>query len=154
MDIITDLKYLRQPCKEVQETDQVKDIAKMLLQEMETHQLLGLAANQFGVQLRIFAMRMDPGTPICLINPTIVRSYGGSELKEEACESLPGRMAMVRRPKKVRVRGWNQYWRRVKYELTGRQARVACHELDHLQGVLIIDRSEPVVQGNRKEERA
>ena len=99
---------------------------------------VGMAANQIGFLVRMLALRDDPRTPICLVNPQIVKCRG-TQFKEETCLSLPGISVKVTRPKIVKVRGLNQYMKPVTYTFRSLQARVICHEAEHLDGKLIID---------------
>ncbi|MBA7591516.1 Peptide deformylase [subsurface metagenome] len=105
---------------------------------MEERQALGLAANQLGYSCRVLVMSMEPMPPICIVNPQVTKQKG-SQLSTEYCLSVPEEKVVIKRPYVVVVRGVNQYFRPVRYRLRGLQARVASHELDHLEGVLITD---------------
>lgn len=135
--IVTDKKKLRRPTKIVEESTDIKEeVAALFLSLGEDAD--GLAANQLGYNLHIFVMRLDPQPPICIVNP-VIKKVRGSQLGKERCLSLPGVELVIKRPQHITVKGLNQYYRSVKYKLSGRQARVACHEIDHLKGKLIID---------------
>ena len=136
--IVTDINYLHRPCEWVKETDHIEQTMFTLLRKMVEHHVWGLAANQIRVPLRIFVMRVEPNTPICVVNGIIVKSKG-ADVGNEMCLSLPGITMMLRRPREVVLTGVNQYFRPVKYRLKGLRARIACHEMDHLCGKLIID---------------
>jgi len=105
---------------------------------------LGLAATQIGVLRRVFVFQPDPETPAqALVNP---RLTDGSEEKvgdEEGCLSLQGVVIPVERHELVTVEASDPEGNEVRLELEGLPARVAQHELDHLDGILILDRTTP-----------
>lgn len=109
---------------------------------------VGLAANQVDLPYRIFVMNPtgDPAQKdqeFVLLNPEILSRKGGMEEKEEGCLSLPGVYAPVRRSTKIVLSAYNLQGQEVRYELEGLAARAAQHEIDHLDGVLFIDRLSP-----------
>jgi peptide deformylase len=103
---------------------------------------VGLAATQVGVVHRLLVYRvMQSGPVAALINPEVEWSGRDTEAMEEGCLSLPGVLVEVDRPLHVRVRALNEYGEPIKIEATGLEARVIQHEMDHLDGVLILDRT-------------
>jgi peptide deformylase len=103
---------------------------------------IGLAANQIGVLHRLLIYRVQPGAPLAaLVNPEIEWSSKEDEVMEEGCLSLPSVHVEVERPVHVRVRASDEYGSPIKVEASGLEARVIQHELDHLDGVLILDRT-------------
>ena len=138
MVIVTDINRLRKATEWVKETDDILKIAEDLFREMAEFHAQGLAANQLGYNLRMFVMELNRGTPICIVNPVIVKTRGSYE-SNEACLSLLGVLVRVKRPVEVRVKGVNQYFKPVNYRFRGIEARRACHEIDHLIGKLITD---------------
>lgn len=138
MNIVTNEMELRKPTEWVKETDSIKQVAEDLFREMKEHQALGLSANQLGYDYRMFVINVKPLPPICIVNPVVVKERG-SQVGIEPCFSLPGESVAVKRPYLLKVKGVNQYFKPVKYQFSGLQARVACHEIDHLCGKLIID---------------
>jgi peptide deformylase len=103
---------------------------------------IGLAATQLGVMHRVLVYKVEPDAPLgVLINPTI--EWSGEELEtlEEGCLSLPGVGVDVERPVHVRVRASDEHGAPLTVEATGLEARVIQHEIDHLDGVLILDRT-------------
>jgi peptide deformylase len=103
---------------------------------------IGLAATQLGVLHRVLVYRVVPDAPIAaLINPEIEWRGEEREPLEEGCLSLPGVLVEVERPVHVRVRAQDQNGDDVRIEATGLEARVIQHEIDHLDGVLILDRT-------------
>jgi peptide deformylase len=102
---------------------------------------IGLAANQVGVLHRVFVYRVSPEDPIrAVVNPVIEDSSDELEVAEEGCLSLPGVHVEVERPAEVRLRGQDADGQELVVEASGLEARVIQHELDHLDGVLILDR--------------
>jgi peptide deformylase len=103
---------------------------------------VGLAATQVGVLHRLLVYRVGPDGPVAaLANPEIEWKGRETELLEEGCLSLPGVLLDVERPIHVRVRGSDERGERVLVEASGLEARVIQHEIDHLDGVLILDRA-------------
>jgi peptide deformylase len=101
---------------------------------------IGLAATQLGVLHRTLVFRTDPEEPIvALVNPELEWSSEEKEVAEEGCLSLPGVHVEVERPVSVRVRGQDPEGHELKIEAEGLRARVIQHEMDHLDGVLILD---------------
>lgn len=100
---------------------------------------VGLAAPQVGVGSRIFVMAPDGMRPVGLINPVIVKAEG-EQIGQEGCLSIPGLYGDVKRAQYVEVEAEDAKGRVFLYELEGMQARVAQHEIDHLDGVLFIDK--------------
>jgi len=102
---------------------------------------IGLAATQLGVLHRVLVYRAYSDDPLtALVNPTI--EWSGEELEtlEEGCLSLPGVHVDVERPSQVRVRGRDAEGQEIVVEAEGLEARVIQHEIDHLDGILILDR--------------
>ena len=138
MNIITTVSLLRRPTEWVDGNDDIGEIVASLFAELKERAVLGLSANQLGYKKRIFVMTMKPYPPVCIVNPLITKQRG-SQVGEEGCLSLPGLGVKVKRPHQIVIKGENQYRKHVKYKLSGQQARIACHELDHLVGRLITD---------------
>ena len=102
---------------------------------------VGLAATQVGVARRFFVFEHD-GVDGVLVNPVITKSGGEPELDEEGCLSLGTVRVPVERRTEVVIEGKNAAGEDVRYEFEGMPARVVQHELDHLDGVLILDRTD------------
>lgn len=146
MEIVTKVEALRKATKLVKEGTDIGEIVINLFHELKEHSTkeyntVGLSANQLGYDLSIFVMRMDPVPPVCIVNPTITKQRG-HQIGDENCLSLPGVAVKVKRPYQVTIKGLNQYFKPVKHKLSGLRARIACHEIDHLNGKLIIDYEE------------
>ena len=103
---------------------------------------VGLAATQVGVLHRVLVYRVQQQSPVnALINPEIEWRGKEQEIVEEGCLSLPAVLVDVERPLHVRVRALNEHGEEILIEATGLEARVIQHEIDHLDGVLILDRT-------------
>jgi peptide deformylase len=102
---------------------------------------IGLAANQLGVLHRVFVYRVNAEDPVtAVVNPVIEDASEEREAAEEGCLSLPGVHVEVERPAEVRMRGQDADGNELRIDASGLEARVIQHELDHLDGVLILDR--------------
>jgi peptide deformylase len=103
---------------------------------------VGLAATQVGVLHRLLVYRVQQQSPVAaLINPEIEWRGKEEEIAEEGCLSLPAVLVDVERPIHVRVGALNEYGEPIVVEASGLEARVIQHEIDHLDGVLILDRT-------------
>jgi peptide deformylase len=103
---------------------------------------IGLAATQLGVLHRVLVYRVAPDAPVAaLVNPTLEYSGGDEEVAEEGCLSLPQVHVDVERPVHVRIRAQDGHGEPIIVEASGLEARVIQHEMDHLDGVLILDRT-------------
>jgi peptide deformylase len=110
---------------------------------------VGLAATQLGVLHRVLVYRVHPQSPVAaLVNPELEWAGRDAESLEEGCLSLPGVHVGVERPVYVRVRARDEHGEPVVIEASGLEARVIQHEMDHLDGVLVLDR---VPRSERKE---
>jgi peptide deformylase len=103
---------------------------------------IGLAATQLGVMHRVLVYRVEPDAPVAaLVNPVLEWAGKEEEPMDEGCLSLPGVLVEVDRPVHVRVRARDEYGDEILVEASGLEARVIQHEMDHLDGVLILDRT-------------
>ena len=103
---------------------------------------IGLAATQVGVMHRVLVYRVDPDAPVAVVvNPVLEWASEEREPLEEGCLSLPGVLVEVERPVHVRVRARDERGEEQLIEASGLEARVLQHEMDHLDGVLIVDRT-------------
>jgi peptide deformylase len=134
---------LRLEAQEVQEFDddlaQLVDRMKRLMQDARG---VGLAANQVGVLRRVFVIQeAEDAEPRALVNPVIVERSDETEADDEGCLSMQGVVVGVERAERVRIDARDESGAAVELELEDLAARVAQHELDHLDGVLILDRT-------------
>ena len=132
---------LEKVCKEVTDmTDRTKVLIEDMLDTMYDAMGVGLAAPQVGILKRIVVIDIGEG-PIILVNPEILET-AGEQTGEEGCLSLPGKSGTVTRPNYVKVQALNEEMEEVVYEGEGLLARAFCHEIDHLDGHLYVEKVE------------
>ena len=136
---------LRLEAQAVEEFDpDLAQLVERMIHLMQDARGVGLAANQVGILRRVFVIQADEDEePRALVNPVIVESSGELDEDDEGCLSMQGVVVPVERPVRVRVEAKDEHGNDVTLELEGLPARVAQHELDHLDGVLILDRTTP-----------
>jgi peptide deformylase len=147
---------LRQHAAPVEKiTNKTRRLIEDMFETMYAAKGIGLAANQVGVLQRVIVLdpRMKGVKPMALINPEIIARDGECE-NEEGCLSCPGLYANVRRAACVTVRALDATGAVVEAEVTGLFAAAAQHEIDHLDGVLFIDRLSPTERGRLEQMRA
>ena len=105
---------------------------------------VGLAAPQVGVLRRVFIVKTEDGYFEC-INPVITKK-SGKQVGEEGCLSVKGRYGVVERPMKVEIKAFDRNGKPVKYKAEGFTARAFCHEYDHLDGVLYVDKAQSMAE--------
>ncbi len=138
-------RVLRQPTKRISKIDQnVRDLIKEMLETMYAEQGIGLAAPQVGVHKQLLVVDCDPDNkvtpPFVLINPQIKKYSKDVCDMEEGCLSIPGIYFDVTRPKTIEVIFKDAAGRPQKMKASGLLSRVIQHEMDHLNGVLFVDR--------------
>ncbi|HSP72775.1 MAG TPA: peptide deformylase [Gaiellaceae bacterium] len=135
---------LRLPAREVEQVDDdVRRLAERMISLMHDAHGVGLAATQVGVLRRLFVFHThDDAEARAVVNPQLVELSKEQQTDDEGCLSLQGVLVPVERSVRVTVRGLDLDGKDVSYELEGLPARVAQHESDHLDGVLIIDRTD------------
>ena len=133
--------FLRKKSEEVKDfkDPQIAKLVSDMLKTMEAEKGIGLAAPQVNSSLRICVVRVD-NTAHILINPKIKSFSRKKEVFEEGCLSFPEKFFPVERPVKVKIKAKDLDGRKIKIKAEGLLARVLQHEIDHLDGVLIIDR--------------
>jgi len=118
-----------------------------MIETMKSAHGVGLAANQVGISQRLcvidLGVREEKVPLIVLLNPVIVEKTGMIEA-EEGCLSVPGYITTLKRPEKVFIRGVNREGKEMEIEAGGLLARALQHEIDHLEGLLLIDRMSPI----------
>lgn len=135
---------LNKKCKEIKEmTLRLEVLIEDMLDTMYEAQGVGLAAPQVGVLKRIVVIDVTPegNQPIILINPEIIE-MDGEQTGEEGCLSIPGKSGIVTRPNYVKVRALGQDMKPFEIEGTELLARAMCHEIDHLDGHLYVEKVE------------
>jgi peptide deformylase len=135
---------LRLQAREVEEfDDDLRRLVDRMRSLMADAQGVGLAATQVGILRRVFVFRDADEETKALVNPQIVERGGETATDEEGCLSLQGVLVPVERPVGITIEGRDETGEEVRYELEELPARVVQHELDHLDGVLILDRTTP-----------
>jgi peptide deformylase len=135
---------LKSPATPVQDFDAgLAEAIERMVQIMRDGLGVGLAATQLGVMRRLLVFQAGfDATPTAVANPEIEWASGDLVVAEEGCLSLPRVVVEVERPLHVRVRGQDARGEPILLEASGLEARVLQHEIDHLDGVLILDRTE------------
>ena len=142
---------LRKRCREVDEiTPRILTLLDDMIETMRDANGVGLAAPQVGILRRIVVVEVEEGEVYELINPKII-AFSGEQEGLEGCLSVPGEWGIVKRPKHVTVRAMNRHGEIVDYTGSELLARCFCHELDHLDGKLYIDRAERMVSPDELE---
>jgi peptide deformylase len=108
-----------------------------MIETMHDAHGLGLAAPQVGVQKRLFVYQLEDRDPVAIVNPTIAESRGEWEF-DEGCLSIPGLYFPIVRPKEIHLTGWDIDGNEVSIEADEIEARCFQHELDHLDGRLLL----------------
>jgi peptide deformylase len=134
---------LRMRAREVERYDgDLRRLAERMTQLMRDANGVGLAATQIGIIRRVFVVQTDPDEdPIAVVNPVVVEQSDETVVDDEGCLSLQGVQMPVERPTSIRLEGRDLEGGELTLDLTDHAARVVQHELDHLDGVLILDRT-------------
>jgi peptide deformylase len=131
-------------CTEIEDfTPELEALSQDMVQTMYAAPGVGLAANQIGLTTRLMVIDItvgeDPKQLIIMANPVMLESEG-DQREEEGCLSVPGYAGVVMRPAWVKVQGQDIKGKEVTMEGTGLLARAFCHEIDHLDGKLFVER--------------
>ena len=134
---------LRMQAREVEDFDgDLRRLAERMTQLMRDASGVGLAATQIGIIRRVFVIQTDPDEdPIAVVNPVVVEQSDETVVDDEGCLSLQGVQMPVERPTSIRLEGRDLEGGELTLDLADHAARVVQHELDHLDGVLILDRT-------------
>jgi peptide deformylase len=137
-------EFLRRKTREIKVEElkgpKIKRLILDMVKLMETEKGIGLAAPQVGSDLRICTIRVDD-TACVLVNPKIKSYSRKKDIFEEGCLSFPGEFFPVERPIKVKVQARGSGGKKMTIKADGLLARVLQHEIDHLDGILVIDRA-------------
>ena len=134
---------LRLKAHEVEDfDDDLRRLVERMIALMHDAQGVGLAATQVGILRRLFVYEPDEEGPRALVNPVVAELGGESTSDEEGCLSLQGVRVPVDRSTRIVLEGKDEHGADVRVELDEYAARVVQHELDHLDGVLILDRTD------------
>lgn len=144
MNVLEIKKYpdpiLREKCQEVKEvTEEIKKLCWDMIEAMEKNNGAGLAAPQVGELKRIIVIEAEKGS-VVFINPKILKKSRKTEIIEEGCLSFPGLWLKIKRPKEIEVEALTGDGKKIQIEVKGIFAQILQHEIDHLDGILFIDR--------------
>ncbi|MEP0912050.1 peptide deformylase [Leptolyngbya sp. GB1-A1] len=148
-------RVLRQPTKRFTKIDdEVRRLARQMLQTMYTEDGIGLAAPQAGINKQMIVVDPQPdeaaNPPIVLINPVIMAESDDLSVIQEGCLSIPGVFMDVTRSKVIEVSYKDDTGRPQKLRADGLLARVILHEIDHLNGILFVDRVDNAIAMNQE----
>jgi peptide deformylase len=118
--------------------DRIRTILNDMADTMYYAKGIGLSAPQVGILKRLAVIDTASG-PLKLINPVIIKGYG-AQYEKEKCLSIPGISGRVKRFEKIHISFLNEKGEHIKMEAAGRFSVILCHEIDHLNGILFIDR--------------
>ena len=145
-------EVLTKKCKMVTEmTPRTRELIEDMLDTMYESNGVGLAAPQVGILKRIVVIDVTGEDPYIFINPRIVES-SGEQVGQEACLSVPGKTGQVTRPNYVKIVALDVNMQEIEVEGTELLARAICHELDHLDGHLYVEKVEGPLQDAVPEE--
>lgn len=147
---------LKKRAEEIKEISRdIKTLAEDMVDTMKTNQGVGLAAPQIGESKRIIVVELGEDSQvfnsekaalwrinqaIVFVNPRIIKKSREKEVMEEGCLSFPGRYLKIKRATGVEIEFLNERGEKVKIKTIGMPARIIQHEIDHLDGILIVDR--------------
>jgi len=148
-------RVLRQPAKRISKVDdEIRKLAKQMLQTMYSEDGIGLAAPQVGVHKQLIVVDCEPDDAakpaFVLINPVITKSSRESCVIQEGCLSIPKVYFDVTRPEVIEVSYKDENGRPQKLRADGLLARVIQHEIDHLNGVMFVDRVDNTLALNQE----
>lgn len=137
-------KVLHRELKEVAKiTPEIKELISDMKRQMGSAMGIGLAANQVGIDLKIFVidpkLAEESSVPEAYINPEITECSADTAVMEEGCLSIPDYWRQIKRPKKIRIKALDENGNKIRFKAKGMLARVLQHEADHLNGLLIRD---------------
>ncbi|MDF2868849.1 MAG: peptide deformylase [Anaerocolumna sp.] len=144
---------LNKRSKEITEmTPKIKTLIQDMIDTMYDAYGVGLAAPQVGILKRLIVIDVseDGDSPIILINPEILET-DGEQVGEEGCLSVPGKSGVVKRPNYAKVKALNENMEEITVEGTELLARALCHEIDHLNGELYVDKVIGELHSNTEE---
>ncbi len=137
-------EILRKKSKEVEVVDEkIAEILNDMVETMHKYDGVGLAGPQIGILKRIIVIDLyDDKGPIKLVNPKIIKQSGTQEV-EEGCLSFPNQYGKIVRPEKIKIEALNEKGEKIKIEGEGLLAQAISHEIDHLDGILFVDKIIP-----------
>lgn len=140
-------RVLRQPAKRISKVDaELRQVIREMLQTMYSEDGIGLAAPQVAINKQLIVVDIEPDNaatpPLILINPTIKKFSQDIDVEQEGCLSIPGVYLDVKRPEAISVSFKDEQGRPQTLTTAGLLSRAIQHEIDHLNGVLFVDRVE------------
>ncbi len=133
-------------------TDQIQQLILDMTETMKAKDGVGLAAPQVGRSLKLVIITTADGN-LALINPKILRRSWKKETTEEGCLSIPKVFGLVKRSRQIKLVALDKNGKKIKLRAIGYLARVIQHEIDHINGVLFIDRTQNITTGQPELER-
>lgn len=132
----------------VEINEEIKELIQDLKDTLSTVEGVGLAAPQIAVNKRVILIDVTPDntSPIILINPKVIKASKETARDYEGCLSYVGYEGLVERPIKMVVEALNEDGKLMKYEVEDFMARVFCHEMDHLDGILYMEKSDEMYE--------
>ena len=131
---------LRKKCEEVKEiTPKIKELVFIMVETMKEKEGIGISGPQVGFSKRIIAVQAENG-PEVFINPKILKKSKEKEIMEEGCLSFPKFFLKIKRAKEIEIEAINLNGEKIIIKAQGLTARIFQHEIDHLDGILFIDR--------------
>jgi peptide deformylase len=127
-------------------TKEFQDYLDKLIKTMHVEDGIGIASPQIGINKRVFIAHIKH-QDIAFINPEIIKSSEATIETEEGCLSVPGVYGIVKRPKRVTITALDRHGRKMEFDLKNTEAVIVQHELDHLDGVLFVDKMTEVTRG-------
>lgn len=148
-------EFLRKPTEAVLDLNdrKITELIERMKEVLIKHQGAGLAANQIGENKRIFIAQFE-GKIYAFINPQIVKVSKKNVVLEEGCLSVPGIVGLVGRSQKITVQAFNELGKPIKIKAKDILARICQHEIDHLSGVLFIDKATKLFRVSTNEKTA
>lgn len=141
---------------------EIRDLIKKMREVMAAAYGIGLSANQIGLDLKLFVAQMpkinrtgtqEPLKFYAIFNPEIIKSSKEKSIMEEGCLSVPGMSGLVERPEKITLIGYDKNGKKIKIKAWGLLARIFQHEVDHLNGILFIDKAKDIQKAESKSPR-
>jgi len=128
--------------------EEIRELIQDLKDTLSTVEGVGLAAPQIAVNKRVILIDVTPDntSPIILINPKVVKVSKETDRDYEGCLSYVGYEGVVERPVKMVVEALNEEGKLIKYEVEDFMARVFCHEMDHLEGILYMEKADKMYE--------
>lgn len=137
-------EILKKKAREVEEIDErIQILIDDMIETMHSLNGVGLAAQQVGILKRVVVIDLyDDKGVVVLINPKIIKEKGKQEV-DEGCLSFPNQFAKIVRPKEIEVEALNREGKKIKIKAKDLLAQAICHEVDHLNGIVFVDKIIP-----------